>query len=300
MTKYKGKKMTKSVHYFIDRFVEDKNAQISVHDLGFSRNLGVFDVMRTYNKKPFHLNDHIERFFFSLTTVKLSIPYTKEDVSIIVKELIELNSFDHVTLKLIATGGTSIDGFTKPKIGNFYVIVYPIEKFHELSTNRLYAGNYIRSFPYIKSLNYLPAFLNLEQAKEKGFDDALYMDKDKKLLEASRSNLFLVRGNQLITPKKNVLTGITKEIVKRIGQTFLELKEEDIYYNDLCESDELFITSTVKEIVSVIQIDDMHFPKNEITKQLFYKLQDYVENKSWQPLNIDWKQQQSFFVETTH
>ena len=113
-----------------------------------------------------------------------------------------------------------------------------------------------RILPTVKSINYMSAVMAVEAAKRQGAVEAVYRTRDGRLTEGTRSNLFAFRGNQLITPKDEVLAGITRAVVLEIAEDDFEVVEGELYYADLQKYDELFITSSTKEILPVIQVDE--------------------------------------------
>lgn len=283
------------IHFFINQFVSEKDAKISVHDLGFCRSYAIFDVLRTYKKKPFHLQNHLERFFFACNLAKINISYSQNEISRFVYELIELNNLDYCSLKLLATGGISYDGFSPPKMGNLYILYYPISE-KSKDPIKVITTHSPRVFPHIKTTFYLPALIEMQEATARGFDDIVYVDDNNYLLEGSRSNLFAIEGNNLITPSNKVLKGITKEVIKKIAAPYFTIIERDIHQSELSTFDELFLSASVSEIRRIEQIDHLYFHKMEKTafiKQLFHS---YINQTYWEPLSISWGMEKTFLL----
>jgi branched-chain amino acid aminotransferase len=124
------------------------------------------------------------------------------------------------------------------------------------------------------------AVMAVEAAKRQGAVEAIYRTHDDRLTEGTRANLFAIRGNQLITPKEEVLAGITRAVVMEIAEDEFEVVESDLFYAALANYDELFITSSTKEILPVVQVDDQVIgdgkpgPKTQKLLDLFHT---YVE-----------------------
>jgi branched-chain amino acid aminotransferase len=133
-----------------------------------------------------------------------------------------------------------------------------------------------RFLPTVKSLNYISAIMAMKEASRTGAVEALYRDTAGYVSECTRSNLFVFRGERLITPKNDVLFGITRAVVMEIAADDFEVIETALQYDKLVDSDEVFITSTTKEILPVVQIDNHQIgqgqpgPHTQKLMQLFH------------------------------
>lgn len=244
--------------YVNNQFVDDKNAFIGISDLSIQRGFGIFDFFRTSNNIPLFLEDYLDRFFHSAEQLKLQPTHTKEEIRAIVFELIKKNQIVTSGFKLILTGGYSPDGF-EPGSPNFIVTQQPVEitseeKFEQGIQITLY--EYLRDLPEVKSINYLMALYLKSKQVGLQVDDTLYC-KEEKVLEFPRSNVFIVtNNNEVVTPKRNVLHGITRKRVLEIAQENFIAEEREITISELNNAAEVFLTSTTKRIIPVLKIDD--------------------------------------------
>ncbi len=284
-----------SVHFCIDRFVSDAEAKVSVHDLGFSRGYTVFDVLRTYSKKPFHLQDHVERFLFACKQVRLSLEHDEKALSRLIYELIEYNPYDYALLKFMASAGNSNDGFNKTGSPNLYILCYPI-KTPTLPAPAINVHTFEipRVFPHIKTAFYLPALWMLDELRPQGFDDLVYIDPEGFLLEGTRSNLFFIQGSTLITPDERVLKGVTKELILRLAGSFFEIQKRPVHISELSSFDEAFLCASVREIMPIYRFNDFLFSKKTKSHFLHAKLHEYVSGGKWPSLQIDWSLEKTF------
>jgi branched-chain amino acid aminotransferase len=117
--------------------------------------------------------------------------------------------------------------------------------------------------PTVKSLNYIGAIMAMNDAGESGAVEAIYLDDHDRLTEGTRANLFVIRGNLLITPREGVLKGITRQVLLEITSGYFEVVEGPIHYHDLAALDEAFLSSTTKEILPLVQIDEHVIGKGE-------------------------------------
>ncbi len=235
------------------------DATVPLFDLGVVRGYGVFDYLRTYNRVPFHLKRHLSRFIASAKSMGLFVPKTILEMETMITDMISKVPTGELSIKLIVTGGISEDQLTFENAPTLAIAVYP---FSPLVTQAEYARGFSlmitkhqRIFPESKTLVYLPAILALQEAKKLGFDDALYINASNHLLESTTSNFFAFKGDKLYTPNKEILFGITREVMLTIAKKHFQVCEEPISYSELDSIDEIFLTSSNKEIVPVIAVD---------------------------------------------
>jgi len=257
--------------------------KISPYDLGVLRGYGVFDVMTTENGKPFLFEEHWKRFVNSAKELHLKIPVSKEEHERILKKLIAFNKFKKSTMRTVLTGGFSDDGFSLCSNETFLVM---IEKFHELPREVYEKGAKVitvdnkRDFPHAKITNYMVAIKNQEKKlKEKAFE--IIYTKEGKALEASTSNLFIVKDGKIITPKGGILKGITRNLVLMLAKkSKLKVEERELKSEELFGADEVFLTATNKWIVPIVKIDKRKIGNGkvgEITKKLMKIIEDFAK-----------------------
>jgi len=248
--------------YYIDgEFITADKAVVSVNDMIVLRGYGVFDFMRTYNRRPFYLMQHIERLANSAKIIGLNMRWTNQEIFDIVIETIEKNP-DHkeVNVRLVVTGGVSPDSVTPQDNQKLFVMVTPK---HELPSAWYSDGVKIitnpveRYLPDAKSTNYLNAVVATGQAKAQGGIEAIYVDRNDRVLEGTTTNIFLFIDGKLVTPGEGILPGITRGVMLDLLKDEFEIEIRDIKKEELAKADEIFITASNKEVVPVIQVDDM-------------------------------------------
>ena len=246
--------MTSNFYFLNGKIVKESDAKISINDLGLLRGYGVFDVLRTYFGKPFLLEEHLLRLFNSAQNIGLKIPYSKAEIKKITNKLLKKVSPES-TIKIIVTGGTSADGFFGNGKPTFAIVVKSLEKAINQKGAKLITTQYEREIASAKLLNYvrLVQSQNLLR-KEKAFT-LLYLKGDE-VLEGAVCNIFLIRGNKLITPKARILEGLTRNYVIKIAKKHYKVEERKVTLKELFNAEEIFVTSTIKGILPVIQIDN--------------------------------------------
>jgi len=245
--------------YINGQWVHPDNATISINDVGVLRGYSVFESLRTYDRRPFHLDQHMTRLFRSARLIDMDIPWSAQYIAEIVRDVIARNTYQHAAIRLLVTGGESEDGILPSGIPTLAVLITPLKerdmeqfaKGCKLITTRLQ-----RNAPEAKTANYIAAVRALKEAVRRGATDALFVNERDHVLEATRSNFFIFRGNTLVTPNRGILLGITRNVVLELARGKFPIEERPILLDELALADEAFITSSSKEITPVIQIDD--------------------------------------------
>jgi branched-chain amino acid aminotransferase len=274
------------IFYINGKFLDEKEAKISVYDLGLLRGYAVFDFLRTYNQKPFYLDDHLKRLLNSAKLIGLKHNYNLKFLRKITLQTLKKNIQKGLeyNIRIILTGGKSKD-FISPSKPNLIVMITPLKKLDE----KLYqkGGKLItkiseRILPQAKTIIYAEAVKFMQEAKKKGAVEVLLLDKNKKILECTTSNFFAVIDGKLITPStEKILSGITRKIVINLAKKLkISFIERDIYFNEIKKFDEAFITASNKEILPIIQIDNFKISSQPgpITKTLMSQFKELTKN----------------------
>jgi branched-chain amino acid aminotransferase len=255
------KSMDKNALWYVDgRWVHPDEASISINDIGLLRAYSVFESLRTYDRRPFHLDEHLNRLYRSAEMIEMDIPWSREQIADVVREVIERNPYRHASIRILVTGGVSEDGILPSGKPTLNVLITPLperdmERFargYKLITSRLQ-----RVAPEAKTTSYVAAVRALKEAARQGAEDALFVNEQGHVLESTRSNFFIFKGDTLVTPREEVLIGITRNAVLELARGRFRVEERPILLEELAEADEAFVTASSKEIVPVVQIDDL-------------------------------------------
>lgn len=255
--KLENKKHFNMAVFINDQFAENSEALLHVSDLSMQRGYGIFDFCRTINGIPLFLEDHLQRFYNSATSMHLSVRYNMQELSAIIHELINRSSISEAGVRIVLTGGYSKDGY-QPAEPNLIITCNPAKTATENDFEKGYSiitHQYQRELPHIKSINYLMAVWLQPLLKEKKADDLLYYNKES-ITEFPRCNIFIVtRDNKLATPTNNILHGITRKNVLSLAKETMEVQERDIPVEELMNAAEVFLTATTKKILPILKID---------------------------------------------
>lgn len=249
------------VYYIDGYFVEDEKAMLSVKDIIVLRGFGVFDFLITYNKRPFKLKEHIARLENSARNIGLSIQHTNAEICAIVEETVRRNTHhDESNVRIIYSGGISSDGVTPEGNGKLMVMVTPKHMLPEwwyAKGTKIITADIERFLPDAKSTSYLSAVYALQLANKADAIETLYVDRNQRVLEGTTSNFFFFRGDKLITAGEDILPGITRGVILELVKGRFEVEIRDIDRSELTDMSEAFITASNKEVVPVIQVDDL-------------------------------------------
>ena len=276
--------------YINGRYLRD--GKISINDLGLLRGYGVSDSTRTYQGKLFHISQHLFRLRSSAKALGLKIKNSDEEIKKITYNLIRLNDIKEADVKYIVTGGISLDNFMPTKSSSFFIQVKPFYPFPQSYYSKgidIITYTYERFLPKCKTLNYIPGISILHQAKEKKAKETLYLSNDGRILEGATSNFFAFRGNTLITAHRDILFGITRQVVLEIAKKHFSIEERDIKKEEIVSFDEAFITGNNKEIMPVICIDGEKIQDKKVgekTKKLMHLFRSYTQKDPWPKLSL--------------
>ncbi len=246
-----------------------EEAKVSVLDIGLLRGYGVYDGLAAVSGKPFRFADHWKRFTDGAHALGLNIPITEDGCEKRIIEILEKSSLsERVNIRMILTGGQTQNGiefdFENP---TFYITAEkwePLPKELYEKGAKLITYKHLRELPEHKTINYVRA-VNLQNwRKDEKAIEILYTN-DGQVLECATSNICLVKDGVVITPAENVLGGITLKVALELAESAgYSVEKRLVYEEDLRTADEVFITSSFKDIVPVVKIDDFSVSNGEV------------------------------------
>ncbi|MCA9836020.1 MAG: aminotransferase class IV [Trueperaceae bacterium] len=243
-------------HSINGQLLSKSEARLDVHDIGFRRGYAAFDYLKVLNGQAIFLEDHLDRFEASARKLHLKSRWTRAELERQILELIRKNEAKEAGLQLFLTGGIAADGFTPDEAQLILIMtVLPKPKPEAYKQGfKLMTYQYQRDLPDVKSNNYLMAVYLSEAMKEAGASDVLYHD-GKRVLETTRSNIFVVKDGVVATPDKDILPGITRKQLLKFIPSLAKLELREVKLEELWNAEEIFISSTTKGAMPVTQID---------------------------------------------
>lgn len=259
--------------YFNGKFVLEEKAIFNIKNVGFLYGDGLFETMASYNGNIFGFDLHIERLFSSLNELRYNICFSKDFIKEKTIELLKRNGLlnSNAYLKIIVYRENykekfKFDFWSKPNLIIIArkLIPYPEEfykngiKIIQSSIKRTCYNNVIYRH---KLLNYFENIYAKNEAYMQSADDALFVTKDKVVLECTSSNIFMVKNDIIYTPPitLNILPGITRKVIIDIcKKNKIRVIQRKLHYYNLLEADEIFLTNSIAQILPVKGIDN-HF-----------------------------------------
>jgi branched-chain amino acid aminotransferase len=248
--------MSKLFVWVNDSLIPSDEANLNIADLAVQRGYGIFDFFKTIDGQPVFLEDHLDRLFRSAVLMRLELKQSRDEIRDKIIRLIESNNLKDSGIKVILTGGFSSDGFNiaEPNLiisqQGFQIPRTMSEKGISILTHE-----YQRQFSNAKTLDYLQAIWLQPILKEKKADDVLYYSNGL-IRECPRANIFIVTKDQkVLTPESGMLKGVTRKHVLEISGARYVTEARDVSFEELRNAGEVFITSTTKNILPVVQVD---------------------------------------------
>ena len=277
------------------KFFNIDKARISIFDRGFLYGDGVFETMRGYAGAVFKIDEHLDRLGRSLKVIGIRLPYSKNYLKKEIYRLIAVNKLKNAYIRLTLTRGEGRFGIEhKDALKPNVVIVakkftsYPGWMFDKGISCHVVKirQNELSPISNVKSLNFLGYIMARFEAKAAGAYEAILLNTKDHIAEAATSNLFIVKGNTVMTPSitSGALPGITRAVIIKIAKSLgLKVIEKSLFYKELMNSDEVFLTNSLAEVLPVTKIDrkmiGLGLP-GDITKLLHISYQKEVTRNS--------------------
>jgi branched-chain amino acid aminotransferase len=278
--------------YLDGRMVDQADAKVSVFDHGLLYGDGVFEGIRLYGGNVFRLDEHLERFENSAKAILLDNPLTRAQWSDAVCETCRANALTDGYIRLVLTRGAGDLGLApwlcaKP---SYFVIaskisLYPAEHYEKglaivtVPTRRIGPAALPAT---VKSLNYLNNILAKIEAKQFGALEAIMLNDQGYVAEATADNVFIVHKGELITPSANqgALKGVTRSTIVDISRDLgIGCREADMTRYDIWCADECFLTGSGAEVIPVVKLDGRVIGSGkpgEVTKRLMAEFKKRV------------------------
>ena len=261
--------------------VREEQANLHISDLSIQRGFGIFDFLKTINGKAVFLEDYLERFFNSIAEMNMEVSFSESDLKEQISALMEANSISESGIKILLTGGYSKDGYSLES-PNLILTQTPFKlndaNFHKGC--KLITYNHQRQLPTVKTIDYLQAIRLSKFINENLADDVLYHNNGQ-ICECPRANFFVVIDKNIITPKSNVLRGITRKKLLGFKLEDYTILEQDFNLELLGSISEAFICSSTKNILHVLEIDGQKINNGtigKVTTLLNQQLKQEIEN----------------------
>jgi D-alanine transaminase len=246
-----------------DRFLPLADAKVSVLDRGFVFGDGVYEIVPVYSRKPFRLEEHLSRLQISLDGVRLANPHGVAGWRELIGQLVALQDFDDQSIYLQVTRGEAPrDHAFPPGVPpTVFMFAQPLVS---ATVAQKAAGVCAITAPdlrwgrcNIKAISLLANVLARQQAVEAGCAETVML-RDGFLSEGAASNIFVVKNGVLLAPSPSrlILTGITYDVVLELAAAHgIPIELRAISEAELRNADELWMTSSTKEVMPIVKLD---------------------------------------------
>lgn len=256
--------MIADIVYLNGQFLPLAEAKVSPLDRGFLFADGVYEVIPVYSRQTFRLDEHLRRLQASLDGIRLANPLSTAQWQARVREMIGHSSFDDAQIYLQVTRGAddkrdhAFPTGVAPTVFMFASpLVTPDENLRRLGVGAVTAvdNRWLRCD--LKTLALLANVLLRQQAVDHGCAETILV-RDGFVTEGSASNLFLVKNGVLVTPPKShlMLPGVTYDVVLDLAARHgVPTEVREILADELLDADELWMTSSTKEVLAITRLD---------------------------------------------
>jgi D-alanine transaminase len=255
--------MTTAIVYLNGEYIPADKACISIEDRGFMFGDGVYEVIPAYGGRPFRLEQHLQRLDNSLAQIRLAPPLSHPEWRERLEELIRRNGGGDLSVYLQVTRGRAARNHAFPD-DTPPTVIATCSPLPEIPRETLANGiaaitcEDIRwKYCHIKAITLLPNVLLRQQALDAGAAEAILV-RDGTVTEGAASNLFVVKDGHLTTPPNGpyLLPGITRDLIIELARgAGLPCREAAIPAVSLSEADEIWLTSSTREIIPVTRLD---------------------------------------------
>ena len=265
--------MSPATVYLNRKFLPETEARVPLLTHCLQYGTGIFEGIRAYYDEAtedvliFRPQDHFERMLHNVKLLNITVPLSADQLTEIAAELIRRNGFKRdVYIRPFAfKSGTKV-GVVLPPEDSFAMIVVPMGDY--LDTRRgLHCG--VSSWRRLQDNSiptrakicgaYVNSALAAQEARDRGFDEAIFLNEAGHVAEGSAMNLFLVRENRLVTPDvtQGILEGITRDTVMRLAaeEMGLQVEARAVERTELYMADEVFLCGTAAQIAPVTRVD---------------------------------------------
>ncbi|TBR41587.1 D-alanine aminotransferase [Marinomonas agarivorans] len=268
-----------SIVYLNGDFMPIEEAKISPLDRGFLFGDGIYEVIPAYDGKTVGLAPHMQRMFNGMAAIEIKMEKTLAEWQTLIQSIIEKNGGGNLGIYIQVSRGTDVKRYhaypenVEPTI---FMMTMPIKPAVEAdaSTAKGFSVGVTQDMRWkrchIKSTALLGNVIHFQEGYRDGNDEILLYNEENKLTEASSSNAFIVKDGVVITPvlDNQILPGITRnillDVLKKDGS--IPFEERDVTMDEVFAADEVWVTSSSKELAPVTQVDGKQIGDGKVGK----------------------------------
>ena len=284
--------LSQGVAFVDDQYVPVAEASIPVLDWGFLHSDATYDVAHVWQGRFFRIDDYLDRFQRSMESLRMSVPYSREQIREVMFELVRRSGLRDAYVEIVCTRGMPAPGSRDPRScsNRFMAFAIPFvwiadDKLRAQGLNLLVSRHQRippeSIDPCIKNYHWLDMVMGLFEAYDAGADSAVLVDAAGNLVEGPGFNIFVRCDDRVITPARGVLEGVTRAtVLELLAAENLQVSTELLPAATARAADEVFITSTAGGVMPVTRIsgqavgDGMPGALTKRLSQAYWKLHD--------------------------
>jgi branched-chain amino acid aminotransferase len=260
--------LSRGAAFIDDQYIPVAEASIPLLDWGFLHSDATYDVAHVWQGRFFRIDDYLDRFQRSMHSLRLSVPYSREQMRAVMFELVRRSGLRDAYVEIVCTRGMPAPGSRDPRSCSNRFLAFAIP-FVWIADERLRAqglnlliSRHQRISPEsidarIKNYHWLDMVMGLFEAYDAGADSAVLVDAAGNLVEGPGFNIFARCGNRVITPARGVLEGVTRAtVLELLAAEKLQVATEALPAATARAADEIFITSTAGGVMPVTRLAD--------------------------------------------
>lgn len=263
-----------SIVFYNSEYVDLSDVKISAENRSLNYGDGFFESIKILNSKPFNFSAHFNRFSLACKVLKMNNKFSKKEIVLIFKQLINKNEIINGTLKMHVS---RIDGGKYcPKSSNIHLLI-------SISEGNIFDLNNKESLCFynedvkskgklsnIKSTNALLYVMSSLFANEKEFSNSILFNSDGNIVETSNSNIFIRKNGELFTPPLS--DGCVEGTMRKWVISQLKVTERNLTLSDINNASEIFTTNAINGIISVDKVEGQSFSEFEVANKLQKRL----------------------------
>jgi D-alanine transaminase len=280
--------MSEAIVYLNGEYLPLSEAKVPVLDRGFIFGDGVYEVIPAYARRLFRIDEHLQRLQNSLTAVRIPNPYSEQEWKQVLNKLLEKNPAEDSSIYLQVTRGvaTRDHAFPASITPTVFAMASPLLTTDEKAFNQGVAAITLDDTRWqhcnVKAITLLANILLRQTAIDAGAAEAILI-RDGEVTEGAASNVFIVSGGVIKTPPKGarLLPGITRDLIVELARIQqLPIEEVNFSKAELLAAEEIWISSSTKEIMPVVNLNDKPVGNGRpgpLAHKLFGVFQEYKQ-----------------------
>jgi len=273
--------------FHVDRVLPLKDVRLSPGQAGLFHGWGVFTTMRVLEGVPFAFERHWNRLSRDAEKIQLPLSVTERTLKQAVQQLIEANRIQSGVIRVYFIHNKVTMWQSDESFPPVDLVIYSIDMPGRNGPTQLtimpHGRHTVNPLTGTKVISWLNNVWHYDHARRRGFEDAIVLNERSEVSECTAANIFCVHKGSVSTPlaSSGCLRGVTREILLEAApKGGIPIAERTISVPELLAADEVFISSTTRNVQEVERIDDHRFPSapGEVTSQLAQIMAKYVQD----------------------